>query len=166
MQKDRAVNQPPVDATSTAKSGPHRRVESARKAGNNRVTQGQLDAVALRCREELDASLRRAGTAAIATIDENVLTVRIEHSLTAAERHLMRRASGRAFFQHYIEELAEQIYPTFAQHVEQILPYTVTYTHVKVECESDSIVFTFGLRSQPSWAQAVNEMNMVTANHA
>ncbi|MEM7134522.1 MAG: Na-translocating system protein MpsC family protein [Chloroflexota bacterium] len=88
------------------------------KLGNKRITQGQLDAVAMRCREELDVSLRRAGTAAIATIDENVLTVRIEHSLSAAEHQLMRRASGRTFFQHYIEELVEQVYPTFSHHVE------------------------------------------------
>ena len=147
-------------------SGSTSTITNVRQNDGIRVTDGQLDAIAARCREELYASLRRADTAAVATIDENVLTVRIEHSLTAAEHHLMRRAAGRVFFQHYIEELAEQIYPAFGRHVEQILGCTVTYTHVKVDCESDSIVFTFGLRPQPSWAQAMDEMNTAMAGHA
>ena len=104
----------------------------------------------MRCRAELDHSLRRTGTGTVARLDENVLTVRVEHSLAAAEHQLMRRADGRAFFQRYIEELAEQMYPEFRRHVEQILPCTVSYTRVTVDCDSDSIVFSFGLRvSQP-----------------
>lgn len=124
-----------------------------------RVTSGQLEAIAMRCREELNASLRRRGTAAFATIKENVLTVRIEHILAAAEHNLMQRASGRDFFQHYIEELAEQIYPTFVHHVEQILSHTVTYTRVKVDCESDSLIFVFGLRPQPAWPEIAAGMH-------
>ena len=82
----------------------------------------------------------------MATLNDNVLTVRVEHSLAAAEHQLMRRETGRAFFQHYIEELAEQMYPEFRRHVEHILPCRVTYVQVKVDCDADSIVFTFGLR--------------------
>ena len=134
------------DAASPAGFGETGLITSATAADGVRVTSGQLQAVAMRCREELDASLRRTGTAAVASVQENVLTVRVEHSLAAAEHHLMRRAEGRAFFQHYVEELAEQIYPDFLRHVEQILPCTVTYMRVKVDCDSDSIVFTFGLR--------------------
>ncbi|NJN82679.1 MAG: DUF2294 family protein [Caldilineaceae bacterium] len=131
-----------------------------------RVTQGQLDAVAMRCREELGASLRRTGTATIATIRDDVLSVRVEHSLTAAEHHLMRRASGRDFFQHYIEELAEQMYPDFSRHVEHILPCSVTFTRVKVDCESDSIVFQFGLRPRLNWTQALLEATVGTSHLA
>ncbi|MEZ4657461.1 MAG: Na-translocating system protein MpsC family protein [Caldilineaceae bacterium] len=131
-----------------------------------RITQGQLEAIAMRCREELDASLRRSGTAAVATIKENILTVQVEHSLAAAEQNLMRRTAGREFFQRYIEELVEQIYPTFARHVEHILPSTVTYTRVRVDCDSDSIVFTFGLRPRLSWSQSISNMHAVTAHHA
>jgi uncharacterized protein YbcI len=111
-----------------------------------RITEGQLEAIAMRCRAELDHSLRRTGTGTVTKLAENVLTVRVEHSLAAAEHQLMRRADGRAFFQHYIEELAEQMYPEFRRHVEQILPCTVTFTRVTVDCERDSIVFAFGLR--------------------
>lgn len=111
-----------------------------------RITEGQLEAIAMRCRTELGHSLRRTGTGTVATLVGNVLTVRVEHSLAAAEHQLMRRADGRAFFQHYIEELAEQMYPEFRRHVEQILPCSVTFTRVTVDCESDSIVFAFGLR--------------------
>ena len=111
-----------------------------------RITEGQLEAIAMRCRTELSHSLRRTGTGTVAKLVENVLTVRVEHSLAAAEHQLMRRADGRAFFQHYIEELAEQMYPEFRRHVEQILPCSVTFTRVTVDCESDSIVFAFGLR--------------------
>lgn len=118
-----------------------------------RATQGQLEAVAMRCREELDVSLRRTGTAAIATLKEDILAVRVEHSLAPAEHNLMRRAAGRDFFQHYIEELAEQMYPAFQRHVESILPCTVTYTRVRVDCDDDAIVFTFGLRPRPTWKE-------------
>lgn len=124
---------------------------STNTRGKNRITEGQLEALAMRFREELATSLRRAGTAATATLDENVLSVRIEHSLAAAEHHLMRRAAGREFFQHYIEELVEQMYPTFTRHVEHILPCSVTYTGVKVDCDNDCIIFTFGLRHHPDW---------------
>ena len=140
-------------------------VVHSNKNGGMRVTQGQLEAIAFRFREELKQSLQRAGTEAIATIDKNVLTVRIEQSLSTAEQQLMRRAAGRTFFQHYIEELAEQVYPTFTRHVEQILSCTVTYHSVKVDCESDCIVFTFGLRPQRSWANTVNDMSKVMAGH-
>ncbi len=119
------------------------------------ITPGQLEAVALRCREELATSLRRAGTKAVATLKENVLTVQVEHSLTAAEHNLMRKAAGREFFQHYIEELAEQIYPTFAYHVQQILPCTVHYTRVKVDCDSDSIIFSFGVHPSLYWSATI-----------
>ena len=115
--------------------------------GNNRITQGQLEAVAMRCREELGRSLGRTGTAAIAEFNDSVLTIRVEHSLTAAEHQLMRRATGRAFFQYYVEELAEQMFPDFRHHVEQILPCAVTFMRVKVHCEEDCIIFTFGLHS-------------------
>ncbi|MEZ4709840.1 MAG: Na-translocating system protein MpsC family protein [Caldilineaceae bacterium] len=128
------------------------------------ITAGQLDAIAMRCREELDASLRRSGTAATATIKESILTVCVEHSLAAAEQNLMRRAAGREFFQRYIEELAEQIYPSFARHVEHILPYAVTYTRVKVDCDQDSIIFTFGLRPRPRWAHSIRDMHTVAAH--
>lgn len=114
-----------------------------------RVTQGQLDAVAMRCRAVLDDSLQRVGSAAVATLAENVLVLRVEHSLAAAEHQLMRRASGRQFFQHYVEELAEQIYPDFTHHIENLLPVAVTHNRVKVDCEGDCLVFTFGLR--PRW---------------
>jgi uncharacterized protein YbcI len=119
--------------------------------GQVRVTQGQLDAVAMRCREELAISLRRTGTDTVATLSENVLTVRVEHSLAAAEQHLMRRSKGRAFFQHYIEELAEQMHPELKRHVEHILPYSVTYVRVVVDCDDDCILFRFGLYPRPSW---------------
>jgi uncharacterized protein YbcI len=114
--------------------------------GQVRVTEGQLDAVAMRCREELAISLRRTGTDTVATLVQDVLTVRVEHSLTAAEQHLMRRSEGRAFFQHYIEELAEQIHSELKRHVEHILPYSVTYVRVVVDCDNDCILFRFGLR--------------------
>ena len=118
-----------------------------------RVTEGQLDAVAMRCREELAISLRRTGTGTVAILKENVLTVRVEHSLAAAEQQLMRRSEGRAFFQHYIEELAEQIHPDLKRHVEHILPYSVTYVRVVVDCDNDCILFHFGLYPRPSWAR-------------
>lgn len=114
-----------------------------------RITAGQLQALAMRVREELNTALWRSGDGAVATIKDSVLTVRVEHSLAAAEHHLMRRASGRAFFQHYVEELAEQIYPDLARHVEHILPCLVTYMRVHVDCEEDCIIFTFGLRPVP-----------------
>lgn len=145
MTKNRLINRSTSGPESVGQSETYGGKASP-QVGDKRITQGQLDAVVFRLREELDKSLRRAGTAASASITENVLTVRVEHSLTAAEHHLMRRASGRTFFQHYIEELAEQVYPTFAHHVEHILSCTVTYTNVKVECENDRIVFAFGLR--------------------
>lgn len=115
------------------------------------VTNGQLEAIALRCREELHVSLRRAGTRAVASLEDRVLTVEVEHSLTAAEHQLMRTAAGRAFFQHYIEELAEQIYPAFAHHVQQILTCRVRYTRVRVDCDRDSIVFQFGVQPSMHW---------------
>ena len=152
--------------TAVVPPAPASRGVQSEKRSQVRVTEGQLEAIAFRCREELDASLRRAGTAAIAMLHENTLTVTVEHSLAAAEQHLMRRAAGREFFQHYIEELVEQIYPTFARHVEHIMPYTVTYTRVKVDCESDSIVFTFGLRPRPNLAQSLPDANAVMAYHA
>lgn len=130
-----------------------------------RVTEGQLDAVAMRCREELDVSLRRAGTNAVATLRDTQLIVRVEHSLSAAEQNLMRKAAGREFFQHYIEELAEQMYPTFAYHVQHILPCTVTYTQVQVDCESDSIVFRFGLRPSLYWADDVVPSHRPSIHH-
>lgn len=122
-----------------------------------RVTSGQLEAIAMRCHAELKESLRRGGTAAVAVLKENVLTVSVEHILAAAEQNLMRRSAGREFFQHYMEELMEQIYPMIARHVEQILPYSVTYARVKVDCESDSIIFSFGLRPRPNWAHTMTE---------
>ena len=130
-----------------------------------RITEGQLEAIALRCREELDASLRRAGTNAVATLKENVLTVRVEHSLAAAEHNLMRNTAGREFFQHYIEELAEQIYPTFAYHVQQILPCTVSYTRVKVDCDSDSIIFNFGVRPSYQWPEGLAAEDRPAIHH-
>ena len=114
-----------------------------------RVTQGQLDAVAARCRSVLDESLQRTGSGAVATLNATALSLRVEHSLAAAEHQLMRRATGRDLFQHYVEELAEHIYPDLNRHVESILPYAVTYSRVKVDCDGDCIVFTFGLR--PRW---------------
>ncbi len=134
------------DVAASGMSRPPILTEQTQALDGIRITQGQLDAIAMRCREELDASLRRTGTAAVATLRENVLTVCIEHSLAAAEHQLMRREVGRAFFQHYIEELAEQMYPDFLRHVEGILPCTVTYTRVRVDCENDCILFVFGLR--------------------
>ena len=116
----------------------------------SRVTQGQLDAVALRCRQVLDESMQRVGSCAVAALNEGVLTLRVEHSLAAAEHQVMRRATGRQLFQHYVEELAEQVYPEFAQQIENILPYAVTYARVKVDCDGDCIVFSFGLRSRVS----------------
>ena len=113
-----------------------------------RVTQGQLDAIALRCRQVLDQSMQRVGSDAVAALNEDVLTLRVEHSLAAAEHQIMRRASGRQFFQHYVEELAEQVYPEFTQQIEAILPYAVTYSRVRVDCEGDCIIFSFGLRSR------------------
>jgi uncharacterized protein YbcI len=118
-----------------------------------RATPGQLEAVAMRCREELDVSLRRTGTGTTAAIKDDVLSVRVEHSLAPAEHNLMRRAAGRDFFQHYIEELAEQMHPAFQRHVESILPCTVTYIRVRVDCDNDCIVFTFGLRPRPTWRE-------------
>lgn len=121
--------------------------------GGIRATPGQLEAVAMRCREELHASLRRMGTGSTATLRENILDVRVEHSLAPAEHNLMRRAAGRDFFQHYIEELAEQMHPAFQHHVESILPCSVTYIRVKVDCDDDCIVFTFGLSPRPTWRE-------------
>lgn len=141
-------------ALATPSSSPSASPAQPRRS-KTRVTPGQLEAIAMRCREELERSLRRTGTGAIATLAENILTVRVEHSLAAAEHNLMRRAAGREFFQHYVEELAEQIYPDFARHVESILPYAVTYTRVRVDCDSDSIIFTFGLRPRASWGQTL-----------
>jgi uncharacterized protein YbcI len=119
------------------------------KRSTVRVTQGQLDAVAARCRSVLDESLQRTGSGAVAALNAAALSLRVEHSLAAAEHQLMRRATGRELFQHYVEELAEQIYPDLTRHIESILPYAVTYSRVKVDCEGDCIVFTFGLR--PRW---------------
>ena len=123
-----------------------------------RVTQGQLEAVAMRCQEEIQASLRRTSSHATATLKENVLTIRVWHTLAAAEHNLMRRAAGRDFFQHYIEQLAEQIYPLLTRHVQQILPCAVAYTRATVDNETDSLIFVFGLRLLPPWANA-NQMN-------
>ncbi|MCB0080813.1 MAG: DUF2294 family protein [Caldilineaceae bacterium] len=131
----------------------------------DRITEGQLEAVAMRCREELDVSLRRAGTNAVATLRENQLTVRVEHSLSAAEQNLMRKAAGRAFFQRYMEELAEQVYPTFAYHVQHILPCSVTYTQVQVDCESDSIIFRFGLRPSLYWTSDMADDQRPAIHH-
>ena len=64
----------------------------------------------------------------------------------------MRRSEGRAFFQRYIEELAEQMHPDLKRHVEHILPYSVTYVRVVVDCDNDCILFHFGLYPRPSWA--------------
>ncbi len=105
----------------------------------------------MRCREELAISLRRTGTNTVATLAEHVLTVRVEHSLAAAEQHLMRRSEGRAFFQHYIEELAEQMHSELKRHVEHILPYSVTFMRVVVDCDNDCILFRFGLTPRPTW---------------
>lgn len=131
-----------------------------------RATQGQLEAVAMRCREELDASLRRTGTAARASLKDDVLYVRVEHSLAPAEHNLMRRAAGRDFFQHYIEELAEQIHPAFQRHVENILPCSVTYIRVKVDCDDDCITFTFGLRPRLTWKERLVAQQESQAPHA
>lgn len=117
-----------------------------------RITDGQLQAVAMRCREELEASLRRFGTTAEAVLQDNVLTVKVEHSLSAAEHNLMRKSAGREFFQHYMEELTEQMMSTFVHHVQHILPCSVRYTRVKVDCDSDSIIFSFGVRPSMYWA--------------
>lgn len=122
---------------------------------SERITEGQLEAVAMRCREELEASLRRFGTTAVAELQDNVLTVKVEHSLSAAEHNLMRKSAGREFFQHYIEELTEQMMPAFARHVQHILPCTVRYTRVRVDCDSDSIIFSFGVRPSMYWADSV-----------
>ncbi|MEZ4615910.1 MAG: Na-translocating system protein MpsC family protein [Caldilineaceae bacterium] len=130
-----------------------------------RITEGQLQAVALRCREELEASLRRTGTRAVASLQESVLTVEVEHSLSAAEHHLMRKETGREFFQHYIEELAEQMYPTFAHHVQQILSCAVRYTRVRVDCERDSIIFQFGVRPSSHWGEILPEADRPVIYH-
>lgn len=122
---------------------------------DERITEGQLEAVAMRCREELEASMRRFGTTAVAALQNNVLTVTVEHSLTAAEHNLMRKSAGREFFQHYMEELTEQMVPAFAQHVQQILPCMVRYTRVKVDCDSDSIIFSFGVRPSVYWGDGM-----------
>lgn len=104
--------------------------------------------MAARCRSVLDESLQRNGSGAVAALNAAALSLRVEHSLAAAEHQLMRRATGRDLFQHYVEELAEQIYPDLTRHIESILPYAVTYSRVKVDCEGDCIVFTFGLRQR------------------
>ena len=131
-----------------------------------RVTQGQLDAVAMRCREELASSLCRTGTGTVATLKDNMLTVRVEHSLAAAEQHLMRHSKGRAFFQHYIEELADQMHPDFKRHVEHILPYGVTYVRVVVDCDNDCSLFRFGLYPRPAPAPELNGANNVETQFA
>lgn len=121
------------------------------------VTSGQLEAVALRFRVELDKSLHRSGTGAQAMIDGNVLTVEIEHSLSTAEHNLTRQAAGRHFFHHYIEELAEQMYPVLVKHIEDILPIYVTDPGVDVDCEKDSIVFSFSIRARNCWTETLLE---------
>lgn len=124
-----------------------------------RVTQGQLEAIALRVRDELGNSLHRMGTAAHATIEGNVLKVEIEHSLSAAEHNMMRRTSGRNFFQHYLEELSEQIYPTFGKHIEDILPVRVTFSEVNVDGVHDSIIFTFGVQQRARWTKIAEDLS-------
>lgn len=114
-------------------------------AGELRISEGQLNAVAVNCKEELDASLRRTGTSAVATVSRDVLTVRFEHSLAAAEQQILRREAGRKIFQHYVEELAEQIFPEMRWHVERILRCRVNYVRANVDCDTGTIVFTLGL---------------------
>jgi hypothetical protein len=101
----------------------------------------------------------------VASLHDDILTVEVEHSLTTAEHQLMRTAAGRAFFQHYIEELAEQIYPAFAYHVQHILPCQVRYTRVRVDCERDSIIFHFGIRPSSRWGASVPETDRPTTYH-
>ena len=123
-----------------------------------RVTSGQLQAIAVRFRAELEASLRRGGGAIVATVNDGILSVCVEQILTAAEHQLMRRAKGRAFFQHYVEKLAEQIAPNLLRHVEHILPCSATYMRVRVDSEQDSILFTFGLHPRPCAHLAIDSV--------
>jgi hypothetical protein len=64
-----------------------------------------------------------------------------------------------------MEELAEQVYPAFAYHVQQILPCTVTYTRVKVDCDGDCILFQFGVRPTQHWPATVAERDRSIAHH-
>lgn len=127
------------------------------EVSDTKITSGQLEAVALRFHAELDNLFQRTGTGTIATLDNGVLSIEINHSLSAAEHNLMRRASGRDFFQHYLEELAEKMYPMFVKHIEDILPVFVTYSRVQVECVKDSIIFSFGVRTKVCWAESMAE---------
>ena len=138
----------------------------SRRSTKLRITQGQLEALSARFHEEFDSSFQRAGTGVTATVDENVLTIVVHHSLAAAEHNLMRRTSGREFFQRYVEELAEQMYPTFVRHIEGILPCTVTYSNVKVDCENDSTAFSFGMRPKMCWSAAIAEANHYREHYA
>lgn len=130
---------------------------TADSPGTAKITSGQLEAVALRFRQELNELLQRKGTGATATIRDGVLTIDIAHSLSAAEHNLMRRTSGREFVQHYFEELAEQMYPNFVDHIEHILPVSVTYSAVRVDCDRDRILFSFGIRKNICWTEAFIE---------
>ncbi len=125
-----------------------------------KITQGQLEAVALRFRGELEHSLHRARTSATAAISENVLIIEIAHSLSVAEHNLIRRTSGRSFFQHYVEKLAEQMHPTFVAHIEDILPVSVTYSCVRVEGDNDSITFSFGIRTHVCWTKTMTDASL------
>lgn len=132
-----------------------------------RVTEGQLEAVAFRVRDELRSSLHRTGSAAHATMQEGVLKVEIEHGLSAAEHNLMRPTSGRNFLQRYIEKVAEQMYPKFTEQIESILPVNVKFSEVKVDGERDSIVFTFGIRMEAArWSAVGLDENEYRYNYA
>lgn len=131
--------------------------QEERAVSESKITNGQLKAVALRFQADFENLLQRTGSGASASIVDNILSVKIEHSLSVAEHNLMRQTKGRDFFQHYIEELAEQMYPTLVEHIEDILPVSVTYSGVKVECAKDAIVFLFNIQTNRCWTQTLVE---------
>lgn len=143
----------------SAKRGPEKRTSL-------RLTQEQLDALSAHLHTEFSSAFQRSGTGISLSVNGNVMTVTIEHGLSAAERTLTQHTAGREFFQRYVKELAIQLYAPFIEHIEGVLPYVVSFSSVKVDCENRVIVFSFGVRPKIALSADVAQAKTNRENYA
>jgi len=115
------------------------------------ITEGQLEAVALRFCSELDSSSQGMETNAKATIDKNILSIEIAHAFAVDEQSLVHTTTGHNFPRHTVEDFSKRMQPVFVRHIEDILPVSVTDSDVRVNYLKESIIFSFGIRTHVSW---------------
>lgn len=139
-----------------------------------RVTQGQLEAIAVRCRVELKNLLPKAVAEIQVSLEKNYLIVQFGHILALSHRGMtlfqsyssgptpsdgcklvcaehnafnspQAAESDHRMYLYDLEELAERIQPEIAIHLRHILPWIITGTRTSIE--NDSIVCSFKLSS-------------------